>query len=59
MILIAALIRSTGGMLAAAAYGLGLTMVFVVIGWYPLWIILLIGSIVGLLTFLIILGGRK
>lgn len=59
MILIAALIRSTGGMLAAAAWGLGLTMVFVVIGWYPLWIILLIGAIVGLLTFLIILGGRK
>ena len=59
MIAIAALIRSTGGMLASAAWGLGLTMVFVVIGWYPLWIVLLIGSIVGLLTFLIILGGRK
>lgn len=59
MILIVFGVRSTGGMLAAAAYGLGMTIVFTVIGWYPLWIILLIGAIVGLLTFLIVLGGRK
>jgi hypothetical protein len=58
MILIVFVIRSTGGMLAAAAYGLGMTIVFVVIGWYPLWIILLIGAIVGLITFLIVLGRK-
>ena len=59
MVLIVAFIRSTGGMLAAAAFGIGMTFVFTIIGWYPMWIILLIGAIVGLVTFLLLLSGKK
>lgn len=58
MVFIVFVIRSTGGMLAAAAFGLGMTIIFTVIGWYPLWIILLIGAIVGLITFLVLLGRK-
>lgn len=58
MVLIVAMIRTSGGLFIAAAFGLGMTIVFTVIGWYSLWIILLIGAIVGLITFLILLGKR-
>jgi len=58
MVLIVAMIRTSGGLFVAAAFGLGMTIVFTVIGWYSLWIILLIGAIVGLITFLILLGKR-
>jgi hypothetical protein len=58
MVLIVFRIRTSGGLFAAAAFGLGMTIVFTVVGWYSLWIILLIGSIVGLIIFLILLGKR-
>jgi len=58
MVLIVAMIRSSGGTVAAVAAGLGLTLVFIVIGWYPLWIGLLIGAIVGLLIFLMLMRGK-
>jgi hypothetical protein len=58
MVLIVAIIRTSGGLFVAAAFGLGMTIVFTVVGWYSLWIILLIGAIVGLITFLILLGKR-
>jgi hypothetical protein len=44
---------------AAITTGFGLTILFVSIGWYPKWIIFLIGAIVGLLVLLIISGNRK
>jgi hypothetical protein len=49
---------SKGVGIAALVTGLGLVILFTVIGWYPMWIIMLIGAIVGLLVFLLLLGKR-
>ena len=55
----AGLSKSRGVGIATLGTGIGFVILFAAIGWYPLWVILLIGAIVGLLTFFIILGGRK
>lgn len=50
--------KSKGVGIATLSTGIGFVILFVSIGWYPMWIILLIGAVVGLLVFFILLGRK-
>jgi len=45
--------------LVVFAYALFATILFLILGWYPTWVIILLGAIVGLLLLFLILGGHK
>lgn len=51
--------RAKASGLAVGAYGGLATIGFLIAGWYPQWVLILLGAIVGVLLLLILLGGRK
>jgi hypothetical protein len=50
--------RSKGVGIAAGVTGLGLLILFIIIGWYPSWVLILCGAVVGLLVLFFIMGRR-
>ena len=58
-LLAAKLPRAKAGGLAVAAYGGLATVGFLIAGWYPQWVLIFLGAVVGVTLLLIVLGGRK
>lgn len=58
IVVAAALGKSKAVTYACLATGVGLVILFVSIGWFPTWVMLLIGAIIGLLIFFMLLGRR-
>jgi hypothetical protein len=60
VVAVAYLLRQSGSaaVIGCGVVALGLTILFTFIGWYPMWVILLIGAIAGLLIFFMIMRGR-